>query len=197
MLMKSNDIIALIFSGIGSIFTLIYYINKEQSACHQCKEVISHRKQNRYYFESEGKKLALCKKCYNHSQKIASLKAQQCSCCFKKFTNRTKILEWYGEFQSYFLCTSCNRAALKMVTRDFIVDDIFPKKFIQSCSDHESLEELVKLSGLKLESQTDFNSSTWNDFIVKNTSFSSWLEMKNKAENTLMQRQNDSIIKNL
>jgi hypothetical protein len=192
---EPDEIVALIFSCISSIFIFFYYIDKKKSSCHECKEVISHRKQNRYHSESEGEKFALCKKCYNRSQKIASLKAQKCSCCCKKFTTRTKILEWYGEFQTYFLCVACNRLALKMITRNFIADDIFPKEFIKSCSDHESLEVLVKMSGLKLESQTDFNSSTWNKFIVENTSFSSWLEMKNKAEKTLMQRQNDTIIK--
>ena len=36
-------------------------MDKKQSVCCECNEVISHRKQNRYTLEKGGDKLALCK----------------------------------------------------------------------------------------------------------------------------------------
>jgi len=195
--MESNDLIALVFSGIGSLFICAYYMNKKKSICCECKEVISHQKQNRYYLEKDGEKFALCKRCYNRSNRQASLKASQCSCCGKEFSTRMKILEWHGEHQTYFLCVSCNGLASKKVNRNFVIDDVFPPEFIQSCSNYDSFEHLAKYSGLSFQSQSDFSADTWNQFVKSNTSFSGWNDMKKQAENQLLQKQNDSIVRAL
>ncbi|MFZ6041704.1 hypothetical protein ACOV11_14555 [Vibrio natriegens] len=195
--MEPNGIITLVVSVIGCLAICLYYMDKDKSVCCECKKSISHQKVNRYYFERDGEKLALCKQCYNRSIKQASLKAQECSCCGKSFTTRMKILEWNGKDRTYFLCVTCNGKAIKMVTHHFVLDDVFPSEFIQSCSHFENLNSLVSASNLKLTSQDDFNSSSWDKFVVENTSFSSWSEMKDEAERELLKKQNDNIVAKL
>ncbi|HHY0363477.1 TPA: hypothetical protein ACVU1O_003705, partial [Vibrio cholerae] len=70
-------------------------------------------------------------------------------------------------------------------------------EFIQSCSNYESFEHLAKSSGLKLQTQSDFDKADWERFIQANTSFSSWGNMKKQAEKKVLQKQNDSIVKTL
>ncbi|MBE4267700.1 hypothetical protein CGK63_22645 [Vibrio parahaemolyticus] len=192
--LETNDLIALIFSGIGAVFICIYYMDKKQSVCCECNEVISHRKQNRYTLEKGGAKLALCKKCFNKINKQASLKAQNCSCCKKPFTTRMKISEWKGEFQSYFLCVQCEKKVSKRVENTFLLNQLLSPDFIKKHSNFSDLESMVEYSGVELQTQDDLNSDAWNTFIATNTSFSCWHEMKVGAEVLMLQRQNDIIV---
>ncbi|WP_337912442.1 hypothetical protein [Vibrio cholerae] len=195
--MEPNDVLALVFSGVGSLFICAYYMNRNKSTCCECKEVISHQKQNRYHLEKDGEKFAICKRCCNRLSKLGSLNATQCSCCGKAFSKRMKILEWQGEHKTYFLCISCNGKASHRMSRNFVANDVFPPEFIQSCSNYESFEHLAKSSGLKLQTQSDFDKADWERFIQANTSFSSWGNMKKQAEKKVLQKQNDSIVKTL
>ncbi|WP_180801066.1 hypothetical protein [Vibrio parahaemolyticus] len=192
--METNDLIALIFSGIGAVFVCVYYMDKKQSVCCECNEVISHRKQNRYTLEKGGDKLALCRKYYNKINKQASLKAQSCSCCNKPFTTRMKISEWKGEFQSYFLCVQCEKQVSKRVENTFLLNQLLSPDFIKNHSSFSDFESMVESSGVELKKQDDLNSDAWNKFIAANTTFSCWYEMKISAEALMLQRQNDIIV---
>lgn len=195
--MESSDLLALILSGISALFISVYYMNKKQSVCCECDEVISHRKQNSYYLEKGGEKLALCKKCYNSSTKQAALKAQHCSCCSKGFTTRMKISEWQGEYQSYFLCVKCDKLMSKKVERRFLFNELLHPDFIQLHSNYENIESMVSSSGISLSTQEELSSEAWNTFIATNTSFLSWHEMKICAETLMLKRQSDRIVMDL
>ena len=195
--METNELITLIFSGIGAVFVCIYYMDEKQSVCCECNEVISHRKQNIYTLEKGGEKFALCEKCYNKINKQASLKAQNCSCCNKPFTTRMKISERKGEFQLYFLCVQCEKQVSKRGESTFLLNQLLSPDFIRKYSSFTELESMVECSGVQLKTQDDLKSEAWDKFIIANTSFTSWHEMKVCAETLMLKRQNDKIIRGL
>ncbi|ABZ75358.1 conserved hypothetical protein [Shewanella halifaxensis HAW-EB4] len=195
--MENNELIALIFSGIVTLLVCIYYMDKKHSVCCECDEVISHRKQNRYFLEKGGERLALCKKCYNRTNKQASLKAQNCSCCNKSFTTRMKIAELAGEFQSYFLCVKCEKQISKRAESTFLLNQLLSPDFIQKNSSFSDLESMVESSGIQLKTQDDLKLEVWDEFITANTSFSCWHDMKVSAETLMLKKQNDRIIRDM
>lgn len=64
--------------------------------------------------------------------------------------------------------------------------------FISSCSQYPNLEKLIEASGFKVETKEDFEAipdQEWEQFIQKNTSYESWIEMQ-KAAGTSYVRAN-------
>jgi len=62
--------------------------------------------------------------------------------------------------------------------------ELMSPSFISSCSKFESIEALFDASGFTVESPADFTAipdEEWEEFIVGNTSFSSWIVMQHKA----------------
>tara|TARA_R110001583_G_scaffold15059_2_gene62432 strand:+ start:2168 stop:2476 length:309 start_codon:yes stop_codon:yes gene_type:complete len=56
--------------------------------------------------------------------------------------------------------------------------------FVSGCSKFGTIEDLFDASGFTVESLADFAAipdEEWEEFIVENTSFSSWNEMQHKA----------------
>ena len=69
-------------------------------------------------------------------------------------------------------------------TNEVKITDIMTSKFIKSCSQFESLEKMFDASGFEIKNKEDFSAipeQEWEDFIVKNTTFSSWIEMQKQA----------------
>lgn len=62
--------------------------------------------------------------------------------------------------------------------------DLMDDRFISCCSDHSSLDEFFEASGFKVESKEDFTAipdEEWEEFVVKETSYDSWIEMQKDA----------------
>ena len=62
--------------------------------------------------------------------------------------------------------------------------ELMNPSFVSSCSKFGSIEDLFDASGFSIESPEDFAAipdDEWEEFIVGNTSFSSWNEMQHKA----------------
>lgn len=62
--------------------------------------------------------------------------------------------------------------------------DLMDAEFVSGCSQYASLEELFEASGFKIESKEDFlkiPDDEWDQFVTRNTSFESWLEMQKAA----------------
>lgn len=62
--------------------------------------------------------------------------------------------------------------------------ELMRPSFVSACSKFECIEDLFDASGFTVESPADFAAipdEEWEEFIVGNTSFSSWSEMQHKA----------------
>lgn len=69
-------------------------------------------------------------------------------------------------------------------TNEVKLVELMNPDFISSCSQYSSLEELIDAAGFNVESKEDFEAipdAEWEEFIVKNTSHESWLEMQKAA----------------
>ncbi|WP_373032951.1 hypothetical protein [Sulfurovum sp.] len=69
-------------------------------------------------------------------------------------------------------------------TNQVKLKDLMTPKFISKCSNFNDIEHLFNESGFAVESKEDFEAipdDKWNEFIVENTSFSSWEEMQKEA----------------
>ena len=58
--------------------------------------------------------------------------------------------------------------------------ELFPNSFLTKYTDFGSLEEMVRASGYKIESQADVDNiphGEWNAFVARHTRFSSWEQM--------------------
>jgi hypothetical protein len=67
---------------------------------------------------------------------------------------------------------------------DIRSSDLFPPAFMRQYTKVASFEALLEASGLKVESQIDFEAipdAEWEKAIQAHTSFSSWREMQEKA----------------
>jgi hypothetical protein len=63
-------------------------------------------------------------------------------------------------------------------------DDLFPPEFMRRYTDFKSIQEMFDSSGVKIESQQDFDgmpADTWDGLVSKRTRFKSWDEMQAKA----------------
>ncbi|MGE6343391.1 hypothetical protein [Psychrobacter sp. NPDC078929] len=64
------------------------------------------------------------------------------------------------------------------------LNDLMNPSFISSCSQYSNFEKLIEASGFKVESKEDFAAipdQEWEQFIQKNTSYESWIEMQQAA----------------
>jgi hypothetical protein len=64
------------------------------------------------------------------------------------------------------------------------VAEVLTPAFLSKCSRFQSVGELFEASGFNVKSQEDFAAipdDKWDDFIKKNTTYSSWQEMLNAA----------------
>lgn len=65
------------------------------------------------------------------------------------------------------------------------IDELFSKEFLEKYSAFSSFDEMIDMSGFKLENEEDFSklseNEDWEFFIIKNTSFNSFEEMENEA----------------
>jgi len=62
--------------------------------------------------------------------------------------------------------------------------ELMSPDFVSSCSKFESIQALFDASGFIVESPADFAAipdEEWEEFIIGNTSFSSWSVMQHKA----------------
>ena len=62
--------------------------------------------------------------------------------------------------------------------------ELMPSNFVSSCSRFKDLQELFDSSGFKIDSAEDFKAipdSDWDEYIQKNTTYSSWAEMQKAA----------------
>lgn len=62
--------------------------------------------------------------------------------------------------------------------------ELMSPNFVSGCSKFENIEALFDASGFTVESPADFTAipdEEWEEFIVGNTSFSSWSVMQHKA----------------
>lgn len=69
-------------------------------------------------------------------------------------------------------------------TNQLRFDELFNPEFLSEHSSFTSLEDMFDKSGFKVESAEDFKAipdEEWEDFIVKNTSFESWVDMQKAA----------------
>ncbi len=64
------------------------------------------------------------------------------------------------------------------------LSELLDDSFISSCSSFSNLDDLIKASGFKVESQEDFEAipdDEWDSFIKSNTSFNNWHAMLQAA----------------
>ena len=64
------------------------------------------------------------------------------------------------------------------------LNDLMNPSFISRCSQYSNFEKLIEASGFKVESKEDFAAipdQEWEQFIQKNTSYESWIEMQQAA----------------
>lgn len=76
-----------------------------------------------------------------------------------------------------------NLSALSQTT-EIKLTDLMDSQFISGCSKYANVEELFESSGFKIESEEYFLAipdDEWEEFIVKNTTFSSWDDMQQAA----------------
>jgi hypothetical protein len=62
--------------------------------------------------------------------------------------------------------------------------ELMNPNFVSGCSKFDNIEALFDASGFTVESPADFSAipdEEWEEFIVENTSFSSWSEMQHKT----------------
>lgn len=66
------------------------------------------------------------------------------------------------------------------------LDVLFDEEFIKKYTNFSSINEMIEESNLGIKTQEDFDNKPeeeWNKFVIENTKFSSWEEMKSKAGN--------------
>jgi len=64
------------------------------------------------------------------------------------------------------------------------LNDLFPGEFMSKHTRFSSIDEMVKKSPFKVESEEDFKNipdEAWDDYVSKNTPFKGWAEMQSKA----------------
>lgn len=69
-------------------------------------------------------------------------------------------------------------------TTELRFDEIFTNEFLSECSSFRSLEELFEKSGFQVNSVEDFKAipdDDWENFIIQNTTYNSWLDMQTDA----------------
>jgi len=62
--------------------------------------------------------------------------------------------------------------------------DLMTPDFIKNCSEFKDLEHIFNSSDFKIGSTEDFAAipdDEWEEFIINNTTFESWIEMQKKA----------------
>ena len=67
---------------------------------------------------------------------------------------------------------------------DVPLSELLNDSFVSHHSSFSSLDELMEASEFKIESQEDFEAipdNEWDEFIKRNTSFNSWIDMLNDA----------------
>lgn len=73
------------------------------------------------------------------------------------------------------------------------INELFSKEFLEKYSCFSNFDEMIDSSGFKLENENDFDklseNEDWEFFIVKNTSFASFEEMKNEAAKEYVYKQ--------
>lgn len=82
-------------------------------------------------------------------------------------------------------------------TNSVSLGELMNPRFISSCSQYSNFEELIEASGFKVESEEDFAAildQDWEEFIQKNTSYASWIEMQEDAGVSYVK---DSLLKGL
>jgi len=70
--------------------------------------------------------------------------------------------------------------------------DLLSKEFLSSCSSFSSFEEFLNATGFKIESSEDFEAIPQQDmdqFVSKNTSYSTWAELLQAAAVEYAKRQ--------
>nr|PMI83566.1 hypothetical protein BCU37_14240 [Vibrio splendidus]PMK53371.1 hypothetical protein BCT96_23000 [Vibrio splendidus] len=184
-----------IFSLIGAICTLIYYLNRDESKCKFCGKTISHRKVNRYYMTINNKQHAVCKGCSNKKILVSAHHQLSCSCCSKDLSKSNKVHSWQGKKREYHLCTACNAMASKQSRRNFRLDEVLSCDFLQKYTDFHDINHLARKYDGDIEKQDDLNSPNWNQYIINNTHFSSWKEMAEIAQHEMLSLENDDVIK--
>ncbi|QBZ83125.1 hypothetical protein GHNINEIG_01166 [Hydrogenovibrio crunogenus] len=74
--------------------------------------------------------------------------------------------------------------------------ELMNPSFVASCSKFDSIEDLFDASGFSIESPEDFAEipdDEWEEFIVGNTSFSSWNEMQQYTKQQLHKASNKAL----
>jgi hypothetical protein len=69
-------------------------------------------------------------------------------------------------------------------THNVPLSELLPESFMREHTRFVSSDEMIKQSGFKVEGQEDFHKipdTEWDEYISKNTSFSSWKEMLETA----------------
>jgi len=86
------------------------------------------------------------------------------------------------------------------VHNDIKLQELMTSEFISQHSHYMNLEHLLNESGFIIENLEDWKvvpDEKWNDFIVKNTSFSSWEEMQKEAMTIYIKKLKKQLFKNL
>lgn len=76
--------------------------------------------------------------------------------------------------------------------REVRLSELLTPKFISENSNFQDLDELFEASDFEIESKEDLEAipdQEWNDFISKNTKFSSWEDMQKEAIIAYTKRQ--------
>ncbi|MBA2293013.1 MAG: hypothetical protein H0W15_11230 [Gemmatimonadales bacterium] len=72
--------------------------------------------------------------------------------------------------------------------------ELFPRQFMEAQTDFSDFNQLIEASGLKVETQDDFNGmdpEAWDKAVATHTRFANWTEMKNAAGAEFMKRKWD------
>ena len=67
--------------------------------------------------------------------------------------------------------------------------DLFPSSFVSEHTRFETMEELFQSSGFKVDSEDDLKAipdNEWEQHIIENTKFDSWLDMQKTAFNSVI-----------
>ncbi|USD22150.1 hypothetical protein MJO52_03165 [Microbulbifer variabilis] len=70
--------------------------------------------------------------------------------------------------------------------------EMFNPQFISANSEFSDIDSLFQAGGFKVESKEDFEAipdQEWEEFIVANTSFKSWVDMHQAAESAYMKKK--------
>jgi len=79
-------------------------------------------------------------------------------------------------------------------------NDLFPREFMSKHTRFASIDEMVKKSPFKVESEEDFKNipdEAWDVYVRENTPFNSWAEMISKAGEEYLGKQVREAMKKL